>query len=405
MGPSLALGFGLFLPAFGTHGLNATVQNIGSSLGLSEEQGFLHGVLMAAFALAALPGYAVAGPLGDRRARRPLIIAGIGGYALVHVGILLQQPLSELLSVPPIGVFLVLRLLAGFCGGVVFVSSNALLADLYPPEHRGKAMSLAWIGVPAALVLGVPLTAYLTPLVAKLPAEWQRFVGQPYALVALLVAAAAFVAVKRFVPEPGRVRPHPTVRRASGVFRFPVVLAPCVALMMPMAVFELLATVGDHTRRSFGWGEVEGGHLFVVLGIAGVAGGILSSQMVGRLGLRRCLFLAQSSFLLLVLVLPWVGALPFLFLGGLLSLLSTMRQGPFQAIAIGLVEPASRGALSAWILGAGAVGTSLGQLIGSTLMGDSTGFHAVAWTSAGWMFLAMLLTLPLGRPQARVAVP
>jgi predicted MFS family arabinose efflux permease len=400
MKPALALGLALFLPAFGTHGLNATVQALGRQLGLAEGQGLAHGWLMGAFALAALPGYLIAGPLSDRGRRRPLILYGIAGYAVVHLGLMFWEPMAEALGVAPFTLFLVLRLAAGFCGGVVFVTCNALTADLYPPHRRGRAMSLVWLGIPAALVVGVPLTAFLTWIESQRPGL-SFWLGQPYALIAVVVSLAAAWTVARAVQDPPAV--ERTTRYAGSLprLRTAVVLAPLIALCMPMAVFQLLATVSEFTRQSFGWSELQYAYLFLVLGLSGVAGGILSATVADRLGKARCLLLAQASFAILVWPLPMVSPGVFLLIAGLLSLLSTMRQGPFQAIAAALVERHHRGKLSALILAAGAIGTALGQLLGSAMMAAEGAFSRVVLTCFLVMGVAVLLFLWLRAAENR----
>ena len=120
------------------------------------------GVTFGAFSLTAVVFRPWAGLLGDRRGRRPLMIAGalvaaasVAGYGLTTTPAALA----------------VLRLLTGAGEACFFVGMATTFADLAPPARRGEAMSLASL----ALYLGIgtgPLMAEVTMARLGTTAVW-----------------------------------------------------------------------------------------------------------------------------------------------------------------------------------------------------------------------------------------
>lgn len=120
------------------------------------------GVTFGAFSLTAVVFRPWAGLLGDRRGRRPLMIAG----ALVVATSVAAYGLT---TTP--AALAVLRLLTGAGEACFFVGMATTFADLAPPARRGEAMSLASL----ALYLGIgtgPLMAEVTMARLGTTAVW-----------------------------------------------------------------------------------------------------------------------------------------------------------------------------------------------------------------------------------------
>ncbi len=395
---AFALGTAVFLPPFATHGLNAT--------GALSATGLSKGLLMASFPLAALLGYVFAGPLSDRHGRGRVLSIGILGFAFSHLLLMLCRPLGQALDLSDSAAFLMLRLMAGVFGGMIFVVANALAGDVFPARRRARAMSIVWLGIPAALVVGVPLTSYLDRWHNQRSAGFQYWVSEPYAPLALVVSLVSLFLVRRmggaFHAAASRATDIPERASTKPVW----IGAPVISFLMPFAVLQLLATVADHVKGEFHWSELTIGHLFLVLGLSGVAGGVLSGVYADACGKLRFLLVAQILFAAMLWILPWATPMQFWLVSGLLSLFSAMRQGPFQALALSATGRSARGAFSSVVLGAGAIGTAAGQIAGSALFDTDPGFKAIAWSSAGATLLAALLSAAvLKEPGVTLACP
>jgi MFS family permease len=146
------------------------------------------GVTFGAFSVAAVLLRPLAGLLGDRRGRRPLMIAGAGLVAASVAAYGLATTPTMLTT---------LRLVTGAGEAFFFVGMATTFADLAPPERRGEAMSLASL----ALYLGIgvgPLLAELTMHRRGIPTVW---------VVAAATALLAATLVAR-VPETRPVTPR-----------------------------------------------------------------------------------------------------------------------------------------------------------------------------------------------------
>jgi MFS family permease len=375
----------MFLPAFGTHGLTAGRAELAASLGLRADD-WRMALLMAGFALASVVAYAVMGSFGDRRGLRRGLLLGIAAYAGAHVLLMVSAPLASFLACPSWRVFLGLRLLAGFAGGAITVSANALGAELYPPGQRGRSLSLVWLGVPLAMVVGVPLPDYLGPLWERMPDDVRRFVGEPAAAIATAAALACLATVPLLVPpapdrqvDPGLGGAAGRAGQAGARARAPI-FAFATAFLMPVGVFPLIVSAEVYAAGAFRFDPAQRGHLFVLLGASSVAGGLLSGALSDRIGRRRALLAALGSFTLLVPFLPWCGPAAYVALAAALGFVSTIRQGPFQALASYLADSGGYGRLSARVLVSSQVGIGVGQIAGIALLrvaeGGETGAAA-----------------------------
>jgi len=423
MRPAIALGLAMFLPAFGTHGLTTGRGDLARSLSIPAD-GWQMALLMAVFAFASMVSYAVMGAWGDRRGLRRALLLGIGGYLVAHVLIMVSAPIAERVALPRWIPFLGLRLLAGLAGGAITVSANALGAALYPPEARGRSLSFVWLGVPLALVIGVPLPNYLGGPWSRLPPEARAWLGDPYAAVATVSALLFLAFAVAAIPSPAAT---PSAAGAiSGGARAPASdrggtpaadtpLPPlrstwwvyAVSFLLPFGVFPLIVSAERYTERAFGFTPIERGNLFVLLGVASVAGGLFSGAIADVLGRRTTLLSAAGIFALLTPLLPSCGAAMYVVLAAALGFVSTVRQGPFQALASYLADQRGRGRLSARVLIASQLGISLGQAVGIALVrADERGgasLEAIAVCSTTATALAWLLAWQLQEPARRAA--
>lgn len=400
--PAVALGLAMFLPAFGTHGLNAGRGDLARALAVAADGGAM-ALVMAAFALAAVVAYAVVGRVGDSRGLRRTLHAGALAFTAAHALLLVQEPLTRALGWAPWGLFLALRVVAGAAGGAITVSANALGTLLYRPEERGRAMSLVWLGVPLALVVGVPLPLLLGKAWEALPPSVAPWCGEPYVAVAFVAGVAALLFVVRAVPEPDA----PSAAAADAASPLPSLASTwwiyATSLLMPLGVFPLIVSADAYAHDVLAFDRTARAGLLILLGVASVAGGIVSSMVADRLGRRRTLLLALALFALLTLLLPPAPAWGYVAVAALLGFVSTVRQGPFQALASFVADARGRGRFSARVLISSQFGISVGQFSGVALAGAGRpGATMTLWPlaslSIGCTVAALLLALRLREP-------
>jgi MFS family permease len=211
----------LFTPAFSILSLASLAYFSAAGMLLPALPRYVHGTLgggdvavgvtFGAFSLTAVLLRPWAGLLGDRRGRRPLMIAGalvvaasVAAYGLTTNPALLTG----------------LRLLTGAGEAFFFVGMATTFADLAPPARRGEAMSLASLALYLGIGIG-PLLAEATMVRLGTTAVWVAA-----AATTLLAAALA-----TRVPETRPAAPASEERPAGRKLVHPAGLLPGIVLL------------------------------------------------------------------------------------------------------------------------------------------------------------------------------
>jgi EmrB/QacA subfamily drug resistance transporter len=130
----------------------------------------------------------VFGTLGDRLGRKRALQAGVTIFGLASLGALVADSAGQVIAV---------RALMGVGAALIMPATLSIIANVFPPEERGKAIGI-WAAL-AAIGIG------LGPLTGGLLLEWFDWwsvflVNVPFALAALLLGI-------RWVPESRDPRP------------------------------------------------------------------------------------------------------------------------------------------------------------------------------------------------------
>jgi EmrB/QacA subfamily drug resistance transporter len=130
----------------------------------------------------------VFGTLGDRLGRKLALQAGVTIFGLASLGALIADSSGQVIAV---------RALMGVGAALIMPATLSIIANVFPPDERGKAIGI-WAAL-AAVGIG------LGPLAGGLLLEW--FDWSAVFLVNIPFAVAALVLGIRFVPESRD--PHP----------------------------------------------------------------------------------------------------------------------------------------------------------------------------------------------------
>ena len=152
------------------------------------------------FSLTAVILRPIAGRLGDRRGRRPLMVIGA---AIVAVAVLANRAVDSL------GVLMALRLLSGVGEALFFVGAAAAVNDLAPEERRGEAVSLFSLALYGGISFG-PIIGEALFDATSFSTVWMTsaVVGVTASLLAIRVTDAR--------PERG-AGPHARIVHPAGV--------------------------------------------------------------------------------------------------------------------------------------------------------------------------------------------
>lgn len=173
-----------FITTFTGSALNLSIPDMGAELQVSAE---LIGWMVTAYTLTVAALSVPFGRIADMTDRRKILIAGVFLFGL-----------SSLLSMVPAGIvfLLILRIVQGIGGAMIFATNTALLVAVYPGSERGKVLGYSiactYIGLSAGPVLGGIFNHYF---------GWRSIF-----LLTFVVSFAAFLIAWRMLPRNTQTR-------------------------------------------------------------------------------------------------------------------------------------------------------------------------------------------------------
>jgi DHA1 family inner membrane transport protein len=338
----LALAVGGFAIGTGEFAIMGLLPEVAGDLGVAIPTA---GHVISAYALGVVLGAPVLAVLGARLPRRSLLMALMLFFALGNFASALAPGYWSLN---------VLRFITGLPHGTFFGVAALTAAALVPPGQRAAAIGKVMLGLTTAVVIGLPLSAWLGEVLG-----WRFAFG----LVGLIALLAVWL-VRRHVPHtPADAAASPW--RELGALRRPQVW---LTLGVGAVGFGGLFSVFSYIKPTL----LEVAHLppawlpaaLALLGLGMVCGNLLGPRVVER-GLMRSIALilvwgagALALFALTAHLLPL--ALVSTFLVGTLGALGIALQlrlmdvaGDAQTLAAALNHSAfnAANALGAWLGG------------------------------------------------------
>jgi len=337
---------------------------MGESLGVSPA---LVGQLVTLYALGSLVAAIPLTLLTRGWRRRPLLLAAIGGFALVNSVTALSSHY---------GLTLVARFFAGVFAGLLWALLAGYASRMVAPHLQGRAIAVAMLGAPLALSLGVPAGTFLGAAVG-----WRLSFAVMTALTLVLLIWARLqlpdFAGERAGKRLGlhQVLTLPGIRPVLWV-TFTYVLAHNIlyTYIAPLLVPAGIAADIDQ--------------VLLVFGLAALVSLWLAGALIDR-WLRTLLLISCALFGLVALAMAFWMNLPAviyiavalwgLAFGGLPALLQT-------ALAKSAGESAD--AAQSMLVTVWNLGIAGGALVGGVLL-QGWGIAAFAWTVVVLMLLAL----------------
>ncbi|HEY5488657.1 MAG TPA: MFS transporter [Candidatus Limnocylindrales bacterium] len=278
---------------------------------------FAIGMMMAAYSIAQLIFTPIIGSLSDRFGRRRIIIVTLFIESLGFIGTALAW------SVPTL---LLARFIGGI-GGSSIGSAQAVVADVTGPEDRARGMGFIGAAIGIGFVIGPAAGALLV------------FVGpdMPFWGAAAVTLLDAFI-VALVLPETLSLG----ARTKAKVLEFTPLRLPAVRNLIAVTLLFTIAFAGMETvlplftQSALGWGAVENGIAFALVGITMV---IIQGGLIGRLVKRY----GERALLISGLLLCTAG-LVILPLGALFALI--ILGAGLTTLGYALIYPTSSSLLS-----------------------------------------------------------
>jgi predicted MFS family arabinose efflux permease len=372
---------GNFVIGTGVMVVPGTLNDISASLGISIPQA---GQLITAAAILMGLGAPLFASVVAGWDRRRLLTLSLLWYALL-MGICALAPNYAAL--------LPLRVLAVIAPAIFTPQAAASVGLLVPPAQRGRAVTFVFLGWSVALVVGLPLSAWIGSGVGW---RWA------FALVVVMSLASALWV---WCAMPNGIRPAALSRKSWGATlgSAALMMAVGVTLLMSFAQFVLFSYFAPYFVQTLGMGGGTLSLMFLWFGAFGLLGNLVLSRYIDQIGAARAVLFLLGAIALSLLLWPlgrlglWQQALVLIpwaigcFAGNSAQQARLVQQAPELASATVALNTSALYA-----------GQALGSALGGMMIarGQMLHLHEVGLVLMG---LAMALSVWAGRRAAATA--
>ncbi|MFE7357816.1 MFS transporter [Streptomyces sp. NPDC057543] len=292
---------------------------------------------------------------------------------------------------PSFGVMLIGRIVASLAHGAFFGIGSVVAAGLVAPEKKASAISLMFMGLTVANIVGVPGGTYIGQT-----AGWRV----TFVIVAAL-GVIGFLGVAKLVPEMGRPD-SVTVRTEFAAFRnVQVWLAMAMTVLGYGGVFAAITYITPMMTEVAGYTEGAVTWLLVLFGIGMFLGNLLGGKFADRRLMPMLLttLAALTAALLLFTATAHNKVLAAITLS-LIGALGFATVPPLQKWVLDQASAAPTLA-SAANIGAFNLGNALAAWLGGVVIAAGLGYTSPNWVGAILSGTALLLALLAARLHRR----
>jgi MFS transporter, DHA1 family, tetracycline resistance protein len=277
------VGFGLIMPV-----LPRLIENVGH-VSISDAAA-IGGWMFFAFSLMQFAFGPMMGNLSDAFGRRPLLLLAVFGLFIDYL----------IMSFAPTVFWLFVgRAFAGLCGAS-YVIANAYIADVTPPEERGKAFGMMGAAFGLGFVIGPALGGILGAYGARVPFYVAAGFSALNLLYGYFVLPETLARDKRRAFEWSRANPFGTFK----VFRsYKGVMPLCAVFFVYFFASAVYPAIWPFwSIAKFGWSELIIGLTLAAFGIVtAVFQGVLTGPAEKRFGASNVVLIGLASSVIAVI--------------------------------------------------------------------------------------------------------
>ncbi|MET3942401.1 DHA1 family purine base/nucleoside efflux pump-like MFS transporter [Paenibacillus sp. PvP094] len=256
------------------------------------------------------------------------------------------------------------RALGAATGSLIFVLSLTLAARIVEPQYKGRAVGIITMGGSASLILGVPLGIFVGNL-----AGWREV----FIFIAILTAIV-MVAIGLVMQRVQSV-PVVSLKRQFAALWNPRMLAIHATTLLVLAGhLTLYAYFTPFLQETIGASSTMVTFIYMMFGIAAVAGGGLGGVLSDRLHPAKAIVIVLIPFIVSMAVIPFSVELPLIAFLILLSIWSALSWTvtPVQNSLIIKTSPEAAESLISTNSGIAHAGIALGTYVGGMVIDHST---------------------------------
>ena len=365
-----ALLFGNFVIGTGVMVVPGTLNDISHSLQISTATA---GQLISAAALMVCLGAPVFATLIRNWDRRQLLALSMAWYGALHL---------VCASVTGINALLPLRILAVIPAAIFTPQAAACVGLLVPPTHRGRAITLVFLGWSVASVLGMPMAAWVGGTWG-----WRT----AFVLIGLLSFASALW-VWRAMPD-GVKPPALTLESWRSTLRSSALML-CIAVtaLYSAGQFVLFSYFAPYFKTTHQTTPVQISLLFGWFGAFGFLGNMLASRYIDRVGAPRMVLVCVGLMALSLLAWPLGTSLALAAVVCIPWALGCFSSNSAQQARLVGLGPALAGGSIALNTSAMYAGQALGAAGGGWLIAADQ-MDALHWLGFGGLLAAMAVSV------------
>ncbi|EMD22831.1 MFS transporter [Amycolatopsis azurea] len=342
------------------------------------------GYLISGYALGVVVGAPLLTAAAVRLPRKTMLLAMMGLFTLGNT-LFALSPNQEF------GV--AFRFLAGLPHGAFFGAGAVVASSLAKPGERAKAVSMMFLGLTLANVVGVPLGTLLGQKVG-----WRATFG-----VVAVIGLIAMAAIAKLVPHQGKPV-EPSLRGELGAFRRPQVwLALAIVTFGLGGVFACLSYIVPMLTDVTGYSPSNVTLLLSLAGVGMTIGNILGGRLADK-ALMPSLYVSLFGLATVLAIFTFtangkVGAAVTIFFVGLAGFMI----GPMMQARIMEKAGGTPSLVSAAVQSAFNIANSIGAYLGGLVIAGGFGLVAPNWVGASLAVLGLSLAAVSGGLDRREA--
>lgn len=317
----------------------------------------------------------------DRFDRRKALAVAMLGLVLGTLSGAFARGLASLMAA---------RIVAGAFGGPATSLSYSIIADVIPPDRRGKAMGAVMGAFSIASILGVPAGLELARL-----GGWKL----PFVAVAALGAVLgtfAHVVLPPMSAHLAAARQGELGKDLVALLRADVLLSFAMSFVVMIAMFMLIPNISAFVQYNLGYPRARLGMLYLAGGAASfvamrVVGGLVDRFGSAKVGSVAVLLISAVIYLGFALTPPLLPVMAT-FIGFMLA--ASVRNVAYNTLTTKVPRPAERARFGSVQSAVQHLASALGAFASAQFLTENPDHSLVGIPSVAMVSIAMGLTLP-----------